>query len=102
MQPALQFVQESFHSQAIPSNNRTILPSEVTQKPRRFWTFSTKSRSKKKLDTFTFTHLKPYFRKTISQAATELGVSESTLKKRCRDLGMLRWPSRKVISLVIN
>lgn len=52
--------------------------------------------SERKLTNITVSLLRPYFKKPISFAANELGVSESTLKKRCRSIGVARWPHRKV------
>ncbi|KAL4572851.1 hypothetical protein LXL04_019639 [Taraxacum kok-saghyz] len=45
-----------------------------------------------------------YFYMPITQAAKELNVGITLLKKRCRELGILRWPHRKLMSLqnVIN
>lgn len=40
-----------------------------------------------------------YFYMPISQAARELNVGLTHLKKRCRELGIQRWPHRKLMSL---
>ncbi|KAI3504660.1 hypothetical protein L2E82_46592 [Cichorium intybus] len=40
-----------------------------------------------------------YFYMPISDAAKELNVGITLLKKRCRDLGIRRWPHRKLMSL---
>jgi hypothetical protein len=40
-----------------------------------------------------------YFYMPICQAAKELNVGLTLLKKRCRELGIRRWPHRKLISL---
>nr|KYP47175.1 hypothetical protein KK1_031199 [Cajanus cajan] len=40
-----------------------------------------------------------YFYMPISQAARELNVGLTHLKKRCRELGIQRWPQRKLMSL---
>lgn len=40
-----------------------------------------------------------YFYMPITQAAKELNVGLTCLKKRCRDLGIRRWPHRKLMSL---
>ncbi|XP_022933553.1 protein RKD2-like [Cucurbita moschata] len=40
-----------------------------------------------------------YFWMPISQAAKELNVGLTLLKKRCRELGIRRWPHRKLMSL---
>ncbi|KAE8736251.1 Protein RKD1 [Hibiscus syriacus] len=40
-----------------------------------------------------------YFYMPISQAAKELNVGLTLLKKRCRKIGIRRWPQRKLMSL---
>jgi hypothetical protein len=40
-----------------------------------------------------------YFYMPITQAARELNVGLTHLKKRCRELGIRRWPHRKLMSL---
>ncbi|XP_059639475.1 protein RKD1-like [Cornus florida] len=40
-----------------------------------------------------------YFYMPITQAAKELNVGLTLLKKRCRELGIMRWPHRKLMSL---
>lgn len=40
-----------------------------------------------------------YFYMPITEAAKELNVGLTFLKKRCRQLGIPRWPHRKLISL---
>ncbi|XP_057465837.1 protein RKD1-like [Actinidia eriantha] len=40
-----------------------------------------------------------YFYMPITQAAKELHVGLTLLKKRCRELGIRRWPHRKLMSL---
>ncbi|KAF5206391.1 Rkd1 [Thalictrum thalictroides] len=40
-----------------------------------------------------------YFYMPITQAAKELNVGLTLLKKRCRELGIPRWPHRKLMSL---
>ncbi|KAJ4909323.1 Protein RKD2 [Raphanus sativus] len=41
-----------------------------------------------------------YFYMPITQAATELDVGLTLLKRRCRELGFARWPHRKLMSLL--
>ncbi|XP_024018219.1 protein RKD2 [Morus notabilis] len=43
--------------------------------------------------------LSKYYYMPITQAAKELNVGLTLLKKRCRELGISRWPHRKLISL---
>ena len=43
-----------------------------------------------------------YFYMPITQAAKELNVGLTLLKKRCRELGIRRWPHRKLMSLPIS
>lgn len=40
-----------------------------------------------------------YFYMPISQAAKELNIGLTFLKKRCRELGIPRWPHRKLMSI---
>jgi hypothetical protein len=40
-----------------------------------------------------------YFYMPITQAARELNVGLTLLKKKCRELGIPRWPHRKMKSL---
>ncbi|KAL0683416.1 hypothetical protein Bca4012_050264 [Brassica carinata] len=41
-----------------------------------------------------------YFYMPITQAAVELNVGLTLLKRRCRELGFTRWPHRKLMSLL--
>lgn len=43
-----------------------------------------------------------YQRYPISEAAQELGVGLTALKRRCREVGILRWPYRQVSAAVWN
>ncbi|XP_030494733.2 protein RKD2-like [Cannabis sativa] len=43
--------------------------------------------------------LSKYYYMPITQAAKELNVGLTLLKKRCRELGIRRWPHRKLMSL---
>ncbi|CAN1137894.1 Protein RKD1 [Linum perenne] len=43
--------------------------------------------------------LAKYFHMPITKAARELKVGLTALKKRCRELGVKRWPHRKLKSL---
>jgi hypothetical protein len=47
----------------------------------------------------TFEVVSQYFYMPIMQAARELNVGLTLLKKRCRELGIPRWPHRKMKSL---
>ncbi|RDX72001.1 Protein RKD1, partial [Mucuna pruriens] len=44
-------------------------------------------------------NISQYFYMPITQAARELNVGLTLLKKRCRELGIRRWPHRKLMSL---
>ncbi|KAL6606926.1 hypothetical protein ACP70R_042579 [Stipagrostis hirtigluma subsp. patula] len=55
-----------------------------------------RARSEKDL---TFELVSQYFYMPIMQAARELNVGLTLLKKRCRELGIPRWPHRKMKSL---
>ena len=43
--------------------------------------------------------LSQYYYMPITQAAKELNIGLTLLKKRCRELGISRWPHRKLMSL---
>ncbi|CAG9464217.1 unnamed protein product [Pedinophyceae sp. YPF-701] len=43
--------------------------------------------------------LQPYFNLTASGAASAMGVGLTALKRRCRELGILTWPNRKLQSI---
>ncbi|KAI3686505.1 hypothetical protein L1987_80184 [Smallanthus sonchifolius] len=49
--------------------------------------------------TLTREMISQYFYMPITQAAKELNVGLTLLKKRCRELGIRRWPHRKLMSL---
>ncbi|XP_070055253.1 protein RKD2-like [Nicotiana tomentosiformis] len=44
-------------------------------------------------------NISKYFYMPITQAAKELNIGLTLLKKRCRELGIRRWPHRKLMSL---
>lgn len=46
-----------------------------------------------------FDEIKNYFYMPITRAAKEMDVGVTVLKMRCRELGILRWPHRKMKSL---
>ncbi|EES00900.1 hypothetical protein BDA96_03G201900 [Sorghum bicolor] len=54
---------------------------------------------KTRLDHIGFDELRKYFYMPITRAAREMNVGLTVLKKRCRELGVLRWPHRKMKSL---
>ncbi|KAM3194975.1 hypothetical protein ACQJBY_071187 [Aegilops geniculata] len=53
----------------------------------------------KSLDHIGFEELRTYFYMPITKAAREMNVGLTVLKKRCRELGVARWPHRKMKSL---
>ncbi|KMZ56685.1 Protein RKD2 [Zostera marina] len=53
----------------------------------------------KSLSNLTFEDVSRYFYMPITQAAKQLNVGLTLLKKRCRELGIPRWPHRKMKSL---
>ncbi|KAM0916005.1 hypothetical protein ACQ4PT_010447 [Festuca glaucescens] len=53
----------------------------------------------KSLDHIGFEELRKYFYMPITKAAREMNVGLTVLKKRCRELGVARWPHRKMKSL---
>nr|XP_043615778.1 protein NLP6-like [Erigeron canadensis] len=48
---------------------------------------------------FTSKEIKKHFGKTMDQAAADLKVSRSTLKRICRNLGIARWPYRNGLDM---
>ncbi|KAH7652552.1 RWP-RK domain-containing protein [Dioscorea alata] len=56
-------------------------------------------RSAKDEKVITFEDVSRYFYMPITQAAKELNVGLTLLKKKCRELGIPRWPHRKMKSL---
>jgi hypothetical protein len=54
---------------------------------------------KTRLDHIDFDELRRYFYMPITRAAREMNVGLTVLKKRCRELGIARWPHRKMKSL---
>ncbi|XP_044955221.1 protein RKD4-like [Hordeum vulgare subsp. vulgare] len=57
------------------------------------------NRSEEKPFVLTFELVSQYFCMPIKRAAEELNVGLTILKKRCREIGIPRWPHRKVKSL---
>ncbi|PUZ56263.1 hypothetical protein GQ55_5G281900 [Panicum hallii var. hallii] len=60
---------------------------------------SASAHGKTRLDHIGFDELRKYFYMPITRAARELNVGLTVLKKRCRELGIARWPHRKMKSL---
>jgi hypothetical protein len=54
---------------------------------------------KTRLDHIGFEEIRKYFYMPITRAAREMNVGLTVLKKRCRELGIARWPHRKMKSL---
>ncbi|GAQ92814.1 RWP-RK domain-containing protein [Klebsormidium nitens] len=52
-----------------------------------------------KISQVTIEKLRPYFDLPIKDACKKLGVGATILKRHCRQLGIVRWPYRKVKSL---
>ncbi|KFK26908.1 hypothetical protein AALP_AA8G309200 [Arabis alpina] len=53
----------------------------------------------KRQDKLELSEIRRYFDRPIMKAAKELNVGLTVLKKRCRELGIYRWPHRKLKSL---
>lgn len=53
----------------------------------------------KRQDKLELSEIKKFFDRPIMKAAKELNVGLTVLKKRCRELGIYRWPHRKLKSL---
>ncbi|KAG8045023.1 hypothetical protein GUJ93_ZPchr0008g11447 [Zizania palustris] len=60
---------------------------------------SAPSAGRNRLDHIQFDDLRRYFYMPITRAAREMNVGLTVLKKRCRELGVARWPYRKIKSL---
>ena len=43
--------------------------------------------------------LRPYFRRPLDETAIEFGISSTSFKSKCREIGIKKWPSRKLNSL---
>nr|CCA18707.1 RWPRK domaincontaining protein putative [Albugo laibachii Nc14] len=52
-----------------------------------------------KSGSLTIKHLRPYFEQPIVLVAETFGISVTLLKKRCRQLGIARWPHRQITGL---
>lgn len=52
-----------------------------------------------KSSTIRFEDISKYFYMTITDAAKKMNVGLTVLKKRCRELGISRWPHRKMKSM---
>ena len=48
---------------------------------------------------FSMEKISKYFHLPINDAATELGIGVTTLRYKCRNFGIKRWPNRKLDSL---
>ena len=49
--------------------------------------------------TLTLEHFSAVFHLTVPEAAAALGIGSTQLKKRCRQLGIARWPGRRLNSI---
>ncbi|MED6154584.1 Protein rkd1, partial [Stylosanthes scabra] len=82
-------------SSVVSNNNNNIgkvmMKQGVCREEERSSKSSTKMLSRKMIS--------EYFYMPITQAAKELDVGLTLLKKRCRELGIRRWPHRKLMSL---
>ena len=73
------------HVQLLQNKPRARKPRQTT-KPR-----------KKVSKELTLEDIKPYFHLNIEVAAPALGMGLTMLKRKCRKLGIPRWPKRKVM-----
>ncbi|XP_019087638.1 PREDICTED: protein RKD4-like [Camelina sativa] len=62
-------------------------------------TVKKRNAKKKRQDKLEMSEIKQFFDRPIMKAAKELNVGLTVLKKRCRELGIYRWPHRKLKSL---
>lgn len=60
---------------------------------------SSSSTRKNKSSTLEFEEIKKHFGVPITEAAKEMNVGLTLLKRRCRELNIMRWPHRKLKSL---
>ncbi|XP_055826225.1 protein RKD4 [Solanum dulcamara] len=63
------------------------------------WNNNNNNGRHKKSDTLELEEIQRYFHVPITKAAKELRVGLTVLKKRCRELNIMRWPHRKLKSL---
>lgn len=59
----------------------------------------TKKENETKEDKLTFAMISTKFHLPLQQAASEFGLSKSSLQRRCRRVGVKQWPFRKVTIL---
>ncbi|CAN8244492.1 unnamed protein product [Cochlearia groenlandica] len=78
-------IKEDYHS----SSERITTPKKKNKK-------NTKIKRQDNLD---LSEIRNFFDRPIIKAAKELNVGLTVLKKRCRELGIYRWPHRKLKSL---
>ncbi|CAN0895995.1 Protein RKD2 [Linum grandiflorum] len=95
---------QSSSSSSISSSNSHIVNNDHHDPETRFWneleqTQPPKSRAPNYGHVITREMLSRYFYMPITEAAKELNVGLTLLKKRCRELGVGRWPHRKLMSL---
>ncbi|KAF0917899.1 hypothetical protein E2562_021624 [Oryza meyeriana var. granulata] len=86
------------------ATTETPLPLPPPPPPRRLrsrrdGSAATAAAGKTRLDHIGFEDLRRYFYMPITKAAREMNVGLTVLKKRCRELGVTRWPHRKMKSL---
>lgn len=82
----------------LPIQNNECLSSNVRREKRT----PKKKRNVKKTkrqDKLELSEIRKFFDRPIMKAAKELNVGLTVLKKRCRELGIYRWPHRKLKSL---
>ncbi|CAN6208168.1 unnamed protein product [Urochloa humidicola] len=72
---------------------------EVSSNTKQVVRSSDQQRVRPEESALTFELVSQYFYMPIMQAARELNVGLTLLKKRCRELGIPRWPHRKMKSL---
>ncbi|XP_042016371.1 protein NLP1-like [Salvia splendens] len=78
------------------NDGKVVVKEEKKISNRSFEELEESNKNKKKL---TRQIISQYFYMPITQAARELNVGLTLLKKRCRELGIRRWPHRKLMSL---
>ncbi|XP_010485094.1 PREDICTED: protein RKD4-like [Camelina sativa] len=95
--PAQEPYISSGSSSSSPLAVQKYCPSSNVRSEKR--TVKKRNSKKKRQDKLEMSEIKQFFDRPIMKAAKELNVGLTVLKKRCRELGIYRWPHRKLKSL---
>ncbi|KAG2313297.1 hypothetical protein Bca52824_024854 [Brassica carinata] len=106
LEPLSQDVLDSYSSWNVTEQNRGEGDLEMNTEHEAVQEKTTKRKINRDITTNTTSKalsmetISRYFYMPITQAATELNVGLTLLKRRCRELGFSRWPHRKLMSLL--